>query len=103
MNTSPCLLIRSKELIDFPRRDLSVNQRCPVCFSCSWSPPKSRMCCHHTSPCVACVLRFFPPCSGGYHLSNGPVTRRAMWGCRRYWAFFPDEKGKISRYPSQTD
>ena len=26
MNTSPCLLIRSKELIDFPRRDLSVNQ-----------------------------------------------------------------------------
>src|SRR5467141_2055669 len=26
MNTSPCLLLRSKELIDFPRRDLSVNQ-----------------------------------------------------------------------------
>src|SRR6266446_6464401 len=26
MNTSPCLLLRSQELIDFPRRDLSVNQ-----------------------------------------------------------------------------
>src|SRR5437879_11787115 len=32
MNTSPCLLIRSKELIDFPRRDLSVNQEALLGF-----------------------------------------------------------------------